>query len=119
MSSSDHDARLVEFHAVWVAGKDEREAIETACLEEYFGYGLEYFLESNLRLFELMKDYLHTFVFDRRGAHVPEGENRWEYLTKNPPSPTTNRPPLGYVKHDVDVHAGSLMFITQYAFLGR
>ncbi len=75
-------ARLVESHAVWVAEKDEREAIETACLEEYFGYGLEYFLESRLRLFELMKDYLHTFVFDHRGDDVPEGENRWEYLTK-------------------------------------
>ncbi len=76
------DAKLVEFHPVWVAEADEREAIEKACLEEYFGYGLEYFLESNFRLFELMKDYLYTFVFDHRGDDVREGENRWEYQTK-------------------------------------
>jgi hypothetical protein len=77
-------ARLVDSHAVWVAEKDEREAIETACLEDFFGfgYGTEFFLEINPGLYEKMKDYLHTYVFDRRGAHVPEGENRWEYLTK-------------------------------------
>ena len=41
-----------------------------------------FFLETNLGLYEKMKDYLHSYVFDRRGADVPEGENRWKSLIK-------------------------------------
>ncbi len=74
-------AKLVESHDVWVAEADEREAFKTTCLEEYFGYGLEYFLESNLGLYEKMEDYLDTYIFKHRGGDVPEGENRWDYLT--------------------------------------
>ena len=33
-------------------------------------------------MYKHMKQYLHTFVFDHRGDDVPEGENRWEYLTE-------------------------------------
>ena len=56
-----------------MAAKAEREALETTCLEEFFGNGLEFFLESNLGLYEKIKDYLHAFVFDHRGDDVLGG----------------------------------------------
>jgi len=68
----DHDAKLEEFHLLWMAAKAEREALETACLEEFFGNGLEFLLESNLGLYKKMKDYLHTFVFDHDVPEVGE-----------------------------------------------
>jgi len=73
------EARLLEFHPVWVATKAEREALETAFMEEFFGSNVDSNLQS---LYEHMKQYLHTFVFDHRGDDVHEGENRWKYLTK-------------------------------------
>ena len=53
-----------------------REAVEIACKDELNMH------KGDPDMYKHMKQYLHTFVFDHRGDDVPEGENRWEYLTE-------------------------------------
>jgi hypothetical protein len=74
----DAYAKLVEFHPAWMAAKTEREELEIACLDEV---NKVYKHEENPGIYEHLKRDLHTFVSDHRGDDVPEGENRWEYLT--------------------------------------
>ena len=74
------EARL-EFHREWVAAEAEREALANACLEAYFGCGYNDLTNSQKSLHDGMLEFLRIFVFDHKADFVPEGRNRWEYLT--------------------------------------
>ena len=74
------EARL-EFHREWVAAEAEREALANACLEAYFGCGYNELTDSKKSFYDRMLDFLRIFVFDHKADFVPEGRNRWEYLT--------------------------------------
>lgn len=62
------------------AAAEERKALETASIEEYFGCP-ENEIPRNKRDFcKSLKNYMDTYMFDHRDADVPDGNNRWEYL---------------------------------------
>ena len=73
---------VAKYHPIWLATTAEREAMEKACVEEYFNCKPDEIPENSVtRSFFLdMKDKLHTYMFDRRYNDVPEMENRWEWL---------------------------------------
>ena len=71
----------LEFHREWVAAEAEREAMANACLEAYFGCGYSDLTNSKKSFHDRMLDFLRIFVFDHKADFVPEGRNRWEYLT--------------------------------------
>ena len=71
----------LEFHREWVAAEAERKAMANACLEAYFGCGYNDLTNSQKSLHDGMLEFLRIFVFDHKADFVPEGRNRWEYLT--------------------------------------
>jgi hypothetical protein len=66
----------------WVAEESDREAVVTACLEAYFECATNEIPQCKIGIHNLMLEFLRIFLFDHRGDVVPEGRNRWEYLTQ-------------------------------------
>ena len=64
----------------WVLGREVPSALETACLEEYFGCKEDEIPGSKRDFHRKMKHYLRTFAFTKRNVDVPAGANRWSYL---------------------------------------
>ncbi len=71
----------LEVHRERVAAEAEREAMANAFLEAYFGCGYNDLANSQKTLHDGMLNFLRIFVFDHKADFVPEGRNRWEYLT--------------------------------------
>ena len=71
---------MAKYHPIWLATTAKREAIEEACVEEYFNCKTDGIPESSRSFFIETKDKLHTYVFHRRYNDVPEKENCWEWL---------------------------------------
>jgi hypothetical protein len=65
-------ARWVQYHPIWVAEIDQRQAIVNAYFEKYYGCELNKIPTKSIEEFEFLKRFLHFFMFDRRGIEVPE-----------------------------------------------
>jgi hypothetical protein len=73
---------LAELNCGWVAEESDREAVVTTCLEAYFECASNEIPQCKLGIYNHMLQFLRIFMFDHRGDIVPEGRNRWEYLTQ-------------------------------------
>jgi hypothetical protein len=80
MTEAYLEKRKGELFPAWGAAAEERKALEFAFIEEYFGCP-DNEIPKNKRAFcKNLKFYLDTYMFDRKDADVPDGNNRWEYL---------------------------------------
>ena len=70
------------WNALGLAKEAEREAVVTACLDAYFECETNEIPLCKLETHSIMLEFLRIFLFDHRGDVVPEGRNRWEYLTE-------------------------------------
>jgi hypothetical protein len=71
---------VAKCHPIWLATTAEREAMEKACVKQYFNCKTDEIPESSRSFINDMKGKLHNYVFGMRYNDVPEKENRWEWL---------------------------------------